>query len=227
MTPDESRFRSLVVANPAIAALIDRLPALALPDCWIASSAVTQTVWNMLEGRDPREGIRDYDVFYFDPDVSFEAEDRAIRRTAEAFADIDADIELRNEARVHLWFDARHGADGYPRLASSCCAIDLFLETPTMFGLHPTGGGAFDVYAPLGYGDLFGFVFRPNPAAIGPAMSYAEKAAKRQAQYPRLKVIPWDAATRAEAELVKSKQAKEFSSVISAFPAASNSTPFA
>jgi hypothetical protein len=68
----------------------------------------------------------------------------------------------------------------------------VFLETPTMFGIHPAGGGAFDVYAPRGYDDLFGFVFRPNPAAVGPAARYAVKAAERKALYPRLTVVPWD-----------------------------------
>jgi hypothetical protein len=63
-----------------------------------------------------------------------------------------------------------------------------------MYGLHPAGGGAFDVYAPRGYDDLFGFVFRPNPAAIGPAARYAVKAAERKALDPRLTVIPWSAA---------------------------------
>jgi hypothetical protein len=67
-----------------------------------------------------------------------------------------------------------------------------------MFGLFPTGGGAFDVYAPRGYDDLFGFVFRPNPSAIGPAARYAVKAAERQAAYPRLTVVPWGAAAGAE-----------------------------
>jgi hypothetical protein len=133
-------------------------------------------------------------VFYFDADRSWEAEDRAIRRATEAFADIDAAVQARNQARVHLWFDERNGTSGYPELTSSRHAIDVFLETPTMFGLFPTGSGGFDVYAPGGYDDLFGFVFRPNPAAIGPAARYAVKAAERQALYPRLTVIPWDAA---------------------------------
>ncbi len=192
-TDREAAFRSLVVTNPLVAALIERLPRLGLPDCWVTASCLTQSVWNALEGRAPGFAIKDYDVFYFDPDLSWEAEDREIGRAAALFADLPAAVELRNQARVHLWFDARNGTQGYPRLGSSREAIDHFLETPTMLGLHPTGGGAFEVYAPLGYDDLFGFVFRPNPRAVGPAERYAEKARERQAAYPRLTVIDWDA----------------------------------
>jgi len=195
MPTQEQRFRTLVVTNPVIAALIDRLPALAIPDCWITAGALMQTVWNALEGREPTDGIRDYDVFYFDADASWEAEDRVIKQAAAAFVDLDAEIELRNQARVHLWFDQRNGTSGYPELTSARHGIDVFLETPTMFGIHPAGGGAFDVYAPRGYDDLFGFVFRPNhPAAVGPVSRYAAKSAERQAAYPWLTVIPWGAA---------------------------------
>ncbi|MEM7446489.1 MAG: nucleotidyltransferase family protein [Pseudomonadota bacterium] len=189
--PQESRFRALIVTNPVIAAIIDRLPRLSLPDCWLTASSLTQTVWNVLDGNPPEAGIHDYDVFYFDPDLSWDAEDRAIKRAAALFADIPAKIEVRNQARVHLWFDKRNGTLGYPQLKSACEGIDVFLETPTMYGIRPLGDGKFDVYAPLGYGDLFGFVFRPNPRAVGPAERYAAKAQQRLESYPRLTVINW------------------------------------
>lgn len=195
MPTREERFRALVVTNPIIVALIERLRELAIPDCWVTAGALMQTVWNALEGRAPTSGIKDYDVFYFDPDTSWEAEDRVIQRAAAAFADLDAEIELRNQARVHLWFDQKNGTDGYPRLTSARHGIDVFLETPTMFGIHPSGGGAFDIYAPLGFDDLFGLVHRPNPRALpGQAARYAEKASRRKALYPRLTVVPWESA---------------------------------
>jgi hypothetical protein len=193
VTDDEARFRALVITNPTIAALIDRLPALDLSDCWITAGAVMQSAWNAIEGHPPDYGIRDYDVFYFDPDLSWEAEDRAIRRAADAFRDVDANIEVRNQARVHLWFDDRNGTDGYPRLTSARHGIDVFLETPSMLGIHPTGGGAFEVYAPRGYGDLFGFVHRRNPDSVGPEAHYVEKSTRRKALYPRLTVVAWGA----------------------------------
>ena len=189
---DEARFRALVTTNPVIRILIDRLPDLNLPDCWIVAGALMQSVWNALENRDPGYGIRDYDLFYFDPDSSWEAEDRHIQRVKEAFADIDAEIELRNQARVHLWFDQRNGTKGYPQLASSRDGIDQYLGTTTMLGLRPTGGGTFDIYAPMGFKDLFGFVHRPNPAAIGPGAQYDRKSARWKALYPQLTVVPWE-----------------------------------
>ena len=42
-------------------------------------AVLVQTVWNVLTGRAIDHGIADYDVFYFDPDTSWEAEDAVIR----------------------------------------------------------------------------------------------------------------------------------------------------
>ena len=42
-------------------------------------------------------------------DLSWEGENRVIRRCAAAFADLDADVQVRNQARVHLWYPEKFG----------------------------------------------------------------------------------------------------------------------
>ena len=98
---------SLAVAlrNPGpMRAISDELFQLALPDAWIVSGCLVQTVWNVLTGRALDYGINDYDVFYFDPDTSWEAEDAVIRRLHGAFGNLGVKVEARNQARVHLWY---------------------------------------------------------------------------------------------------------------------------
>src|ERR1700728_2850784 len=99
----EPEFGAAVLSNPINRTILARLPSLDLPDAWLVSGALFQTAWNMLTKRPPTHGIRDYDVFYFDKDVSWDAEDTVIRKAKETFADADALIEVRNQARVHLW----------------------------------------------------------------------------------------------------------------------------
>ena len=78
MTRDE--FLNLALRNPVNAAIADELFRLALPDAWIVSGCLVQTVWNALTHRAVDYGIVDYDVFYFDPDTSWEAEDAITAR---------------------------------------------------------------------------------------------------------------------------------------------------
>lgn len=110
MDRERERFVELVLCNKVNQAVLERSPDLGVPDWWLVAGAVFQTVWNMLDGRDPAAGIRDYDVFYFDPtDLSWEAEDAVVRRAATLFADLDGVVEVRNEARVHLWYEDHFG----------------------------------------------------------------------------------------------------------------------
>lgn len=57
-----SAFRQMVMSNSIIATIVERMPRLALPGCYLAAGALYQTVWNRLCGRDPHAGIEDYDI---------------------------------------------------------------------------------------------------------------------------------------------------------------------
>src|SRR6478609_6176891 len=98
-----------------------------LPDWLIFSGAVYQRVLNHLTGRHPDYGIKDYDLGYFDAsDTSYEAEDRVIRRVAAAFEPpLREMVEVRNQARVHLWFEGKFG-EAYAPLTSTREALGRF-----------------------------------------------------------------------------------------------------
>lgn len=184
---DESRFIALALSNEVNRTILDRLPALGLPDAWLVSGSLFQTIWNAQTGRAPGYGIKDYDIFYFDPDISWAAEDAAIRRCAAAFAGLGAGIELRNQARVHLWYEEKFGTP-YPPLKNAAEGIDRFLAPACMVGLHPTENG-LEVYAPHGFDDVATMTIRPNPAPNFSADRYAEKAARWKEKWPELTVL--------------------------------------
>lgn len=116
MTEDE--FLTVVRGNPVVDQVLDRLSATGLKDAWLVAGCLFQTVWNQQTGRPPEFGITDYDVFYFDTsDLSWEAEDEAIQRALQELGEVDADIEIRNQARVHLWYEANSAFLTNPCLA--------------------------------------------------------------------------------------------------------------
>ncbi|MBO6634283.1 nucleotidyltransferase family protein [Parvibaculum sp.] len=182
---DEERFIELALTNEVNREILQRLPSLGLADAWLVSGSLFQTVWNGLTGRAPGYGIKDYDIFYFDADTSWEAEDIAIRRCAELFADVGADVELKNQARVHLWYEEKFGT-AYPPLHSSCEGIDRFLAPACMVGIAPD----MTVYAPCGFADIETMTIRPNRALNFSAERYAEKADRWKEKWPELTVLP-------------------------------------
>ncbi|MCG2627077.1 nucleotidyltransferase family protein [Bradyrhizobium sp. WYCCWR 13023] len=184
---DEPRFLALALKNPVNVAILDELDRLALPDAWLVSGCLVQTVWNVLTGRAIDHGIADYDIFYFDPDTSWDAEDAVIRKLQAQLDHLGVKIETRNQARVHLWYPAKHALP-YPPLSCSTDGIGRFLTQNTQVGVKPAGDG-YEVYAPHGLGDVADLIARPNPGPNFSAANYAAKVARWKALWPELTVI--------------------------------------
>lgn len=176
MTPehysvDRRKFLDDAFANEINRTLISRLKSLNLNDCFLTAGCLFQTVWNGISGNEPAWGIKDYDVFYFDDsDLSWEAEDAVIRRISSLGEDLGVCIEVRNQARVHLWYQRRFGAD-CPQLTSARDGIDRYLISCTCVGLE-VGTGA--LYAPYGLKDLYAGILRMNPLNPQPNLFLAK-----------------------------------------------------
>ncbi|THF88656.1 nucleotidyltransferase family protein [Deinococcus sp. KSM4-11] len=145
----EAEFLNTVRENAVVAALLERLGSLGTDQTYLVAGALFQTVWNVRSGQPPGKQILDYDLFNWDEELSFEAEDRVIRRAARLFADLGVQVEVRNQARVHMWFPERTGLTR-PALTSVRDGIDQFLVTCTCVGIDESGA----VYAPCGLADL-------------------------------------------------------------------------
>lgn len=184
MSLSEAEFLHHVRSVPTNVELLARLPELGLSQCYLTAGCLFQPVWNHRSGNDPAWGISDFDVFYFDDsDTSYEAEDAVIQRAASAFADLDAVIEIRNQARVHLWYEQKFGRPIAP-LTSSEDGIGGFLVACTCVGINVDTG---DLHAPYGLGDLWNGILRPNPGNIDNPL-FTRKAESYRTRWPWLTI---------------------------------------
>ena len=105
------RLTAILHATRPLMRVLSVARHLCLPDWLVFSGAVYQPALNHLTGRPLDYGIKDYDLGYFDAsDLSYEAEDAVIRRVKAAFDEpLRSMVEVRNQARVHLWFEAKFG----------------------------------------------------------------------------------------------------------------------
>lgn len=184
MTLTASHLINLALSNPVNTQLVERLPSLGLNQTMLTAGCLFQAVWNRLSDRPAGWGVNDYDVFYYDEDISWEAEDRVILAAQTLFQDLDVKVELRNQARVHVWFADRFGSD-YPALHSAKDGIDRFLICSTCIGLHLDTG---ELYAPHGLNELEHGLLRMNPNFPQPEL-FRKKAQSYQARWDWLRVV--------------------------------------
>lgn len=189
MNEDERRVRlaEIVRASPTLMHVLHTVRDQRLPDWRIFSGAVYQTVWNSLTGRDPDYGIKDYDVGYFDPDTSWGAEDVVIQQVAAAFEPpLREQVEVRNQARVHLWFVDRF-KEPYSPLSSTDQALMRFVCPAFAVGVRLEDDDAITVAAPFGLSDVFDMRLSPNPTR-GIARGWDRVTASARERWPECRV---------------------------------------
>jgi uncharacterized protein len=183
VTPEAFLRRAL--ENPANVALLQRLPALEIPQCYLVAGCLFQATWNATSGREASADVSDYDVFYYDArDLSWEAEDAVVRQVRELASDLNVVVDVKNQARVHLWYEQRFGHP-CPPLHSSQDGIDRYLVRCTCVGVEVQSG---ELYAPDGLNDLVAGRLLLNPKnPIRPL--FRAKAESYRARWPWLQVV--------------------------------------
>src|ERR1700731_1668717 len=158
------RLTAILRAMPLLMQVLSVARCLDLPDWLVFSGAVYQPVLNHLTGRPLDYGIKDYDLGYFDAsDLSYEAEDAGICRVKAAFDEpLRSMIEVRNQARVHLWFPTKFG-EAYGPLSCTAEALERFASATFAVGVRLEPDDRLQIEAPFGLDDLFALRLRPNP----------------------------------------------------------------
>jgi uncharacterized protein len=176
-----------VLKNPVSSRILERLAASPMPNWYLGAGAITQTVWNLRHGFPVSGGIKDYDIIYFDAaDLTATAERAVKRGVARLVGRKGVELDVVNEARVHLWFREKFGVD-CPPYQSSEHAISTWPTTASSIGVRYEDG-RFVVCAPWGLRDVFSLVVRRNPDCPDRSACDA-KFARWSARWPGLRLV--------------------------------------
>jgi hypothetical protein len=158
------RLSEIVRRTPPLLRVLSVARRLCLPDWLVFSVAVYQPVLNHLTGRPLDYGIKDYDLAYFEAsDLSYEAEDGVISRVKAAFDQpVRPMVQVRNQARVHRWCEAKFG-EPYTPLSCTAEALERFASATFAVGVRLESDDRLHIEAPFGLADLFALRLRPNP----------------------------------------------------------------
>ncbi len=190
MTHFKNELLKIVLENPAVNSVLDAAVDLKLPDWFVGAGCIAQTVWNKHHGYHLTDNINDIDLVYFDNnDLSFEAEDKIIRMTKENLSHISIPVDVKNQARVHLWYGKHFGYDISP-YASIYDALKSWPTTATSIGIRKENDD-YKIFAPFGLDDLLNLIVRANKVQITEEI-YNSKVERWTKCWPELKVISWE-----------------------------------
>jgi len=180
----------IIRSTPLLMEVLTGLREDGLPDHLLVAGALYNLVWNRLTGRPDLTGINDIDVFYFDgSDLSYEAEDVVIPRLGKRFAHLPLPVQIRNQARVHLWFEQKFGAPFTP-LTSSVAMLDRYASKTHAVAARLETDDTLSLFSPFGLDDIFSMRLTPNPV-LANKRAHDTKAARAITVWPELTVVLW------------------------------------
>ncbi len=182
---DEQRLVDILRASPRVMAVLAIARAANLRDWRLVAGSIYGTVWNALTNNAPDYGIKDYDICYFDPDTSYDAEDAVIKAVAAITPpELVSLVEVRNQARVHLWFSSKFGGT-YSALTNTDEALERYLCFSDAVGVRLEADDSISIAAPFGLEDVFSMTMRPNPRR-GTTGNRTAKVASIQGRWPQV-----------------------------------------
>lgn len=181
-------FEKILRKNTKLMSILEILEKDGISNYYVGAGAINQTVFNYLHGNKIDYGIKDYDIVYYDKDTSYDSEDIIIKRLKNSFKDLDVCVDIKNQARVYIWYYEKYGVKKTP-YTSVEDAIASWGATITCVGVR-LENGRLVICAPYGLNDIFGMFIRPVKREFTKE-AYDERALRWMKKWPLLKKQEW------------------------------------
>ncbi len=184
---NDEKLISILKESPIFTKIFEKSESISLDNWYIAGGAVTQTVWNYLQNKDPLYGIKDIDLVFYSKDSSLENDKILQEKINIEFKDLGYHFDVQNEANVHLWYEEKFG-DKIAQCKSTEDGISTWLSAFSV-GVRKEKED-FIVYSTSGLDDLFSMTVRPNKRQITEPI-FNKMVSRLLKNWPEIEVIPW------------------------------------
>lgn len=155
--------KRLMLEDPDASKAVQAAIQLEIPSWAIGGGVVRNITWDFIFQASEKTAHNDIDLVYHDPDLS-ETKEASIEKAVQDVTG-NAGVQVRNQARVHLWYARRFGHEISP-VVDIDDAISRFPETCTSVAVTGTSVDRLRVLAPCGLTDLFAGVLRRNSRQV-------------------------------------------------------------
>lgn len=188
----EEQIKYILKQNHDFMIILDYIYKLKLPNFYIAAGNVFQTIWNYYDNKSLNYGIKDVDIIYYDENnLTKESEkelENKIKNHIKKY-DINFEIDVHNEARMHLWKKENENPNIY-KYKNSEDAIDQWIATIQSIGITKENN-KIKLYAPYGLSDIFSKTVRPIKHKNNSKELYEKKVISWSKRFNNLNIIDW------------------------------------
>ena len=156
---------------------------------YLAAGCINQTILNDFHGYPLKYGIEDYDIVYYDEDISYEKEDKIIKELEKRLKRMNVSFDIKNQKRVPVWYKEKFKEEK-KEYTSVEDAISRWNSTITCIGVR-LDQNKLIICIPYGLEDLINMVIRPVKKDTTKEL-YEKKANKWKKKWDRLTIISWD-----------------------------------
>ena len=153
-----------------------------LPNCYLTGGALYQTIWNSQLQRDNHQEIQDYDIFFYDAEKLSEECEKSIE--TEIHNEFGLVGDVKNQARVHLWYEKKFGIKISP-LKSSEEGISRFPVECTCVGISTLDS---KIFSPFGLQDIYKGILKRNKLSAASSAQFSKKIQSYKSRWPHLKI---------------------------------------
>ncbi|MBP3920218.1 MAG: nucleotidyltransferase family protein [Bacilli bacterium] len=183
---------TILKRNKELMDVLEYIETLKLPNFYIAAGSVFQTVWNYYDNNDLNYNIKDIDVIYYNSkDLSVDTDIKYYNLIDEFCKNkgYKYEIDVSNEARMHLWKKEKFNIDVEPYICSED-AIDKWIATVHAIGITKEKNNK-KIYAPYGLSDIYSRTIRPIKHKYNAKEIYDKKAKSWSERFSNLNIIEW------------------------------------
>lgn len=185
-------FIRILEKNKELMQILKFVDSLNLPNYYIAAGSVFQTIWNYFDNLDLNYNIKDIDVIYCDnTDLSVD-KDIEIYNKIKDYCNkfnLNYDVDVSNEARMHLW-KCEHEGINMEQYKNSEDAINNWIATVHAIGITLVNN-EIKVYAPYGLSDIYSKTIRPIKHKYTSKKLYDKKVNSWNKRFDNLNIIEW------------------------------------
>ncbi|WP_039959069.1 nucleotidyltransferase family protein [Vibrio sinaloensis] len=187
VTVYEKQLLQLIESVPELIETARVAAVLGISNYYLAGGAITQVIWNHIDGQPLLSRVKDFDLVYFDQTQAVEQseyEQQLVERVSH-----NIPVDVKNQATIHQVYAKKLGfkITPYTRVEQG---IDSWLSAFAI-GFRLDEFNRVRLYAPYGLEDAFYMRIKPNKLAMS-KRSYQSMTESYRARWPNVQVMEWD-----------------------------------